>query len=112
MDEKYTIEEKKSIASVLYNLAEADYRDRKAEQECIEACLKEIEFDSTNFVPTPRNELPRQAYGILKNMSLVKKRFFSLMMTRLSRSDTHFGPRERIFVKEILEMCDIPFVHK
>ena len=41
-----------------------------------------------------------------------KKRIFSRMMTQLSRSDTHFGPRERKFVKEILEMCEVPFVHK
>ena len=34
------------------------------------------------------------------------------MMTQISRSDNHFGPRERKFVKEILEMCEIPFVHK
>ena len=45
-------------------------------------------------------------------MSIEKKRTFSLMMTRLSRSDNHFGPRERKFVKEILEMCEVPFVHK
>ena len=31
---------------------------------------------------------------------------------RLSRSDNHFGPRERAFVMEILLMCDVPFVHK
>ena len=34
------------------------------------------------------------------------------MMTRLSRSDAHFGPSERVFVKEILVMCDVPFVHR
>ena len=57
-------------------------------------------------------KLPNKAYETLRSMSEEKKRAFSLMMTRMSRSDTHFGPRERKFVKEILEMCEIPFVHK
>ena len=112
MDEKFTQEEQKAIASVLYNLAAADFRDRKVERECISECMKEIEFDATGFVPTPKNELPKQAYETLKKMSMEKKRVFSRMMTKLSRSDDHFGPRERKFVKEILEMCEIPFVHK
>ena len=112
MDEKFTPEEQKAIASVLYNLAAADFRDRKAERECITECLKEMEFDATGFVPIPKNELQRQTYKTLKMMSIEKKQTFSLMMTRLSRSDNHFGPRERKFVKEILEMCEVPFVHK
>lgn len=112
MDEKFTQEEQKAIASVLYNLAAADFRDNKAERECISECMKEIEFDDTGFVPIPKNELPKQAYETLKKMSMEKKRVFSRMMTKLSRSDNHFGPRERKFVKEILEMCEIPFVHK
>ena len=112
MDEKFTQVEQKAIASVLYNLAKADFRTRNAERECIEACMKELEFDATDFVPIPRNELPQQTYETLKMMPLEKKRIFSRMMTQLSRSDTHFGPRERKFVKEILEMCEIPFVHK
>jgi uncharacterized tellurite resistance protein B-like protein len=112
MDEKFTPEEQKAIASVLYNLAAADFRDRKAERECINACLKEMEFDATGFVPIPKNELQKQAYKTLKLMPMKKKQAFSLMMTRLSRSDDHFGPRERKFVKEILEMCEVPFVHK
>ena len=112
MDEKFTPEEQKAVASVLYNLAAADFRTRNAERECIDACLKVLEFDATNFVPIPKNELPQLTYETLKRMSLEKKRAFSRMMTELSRADTHFGPRERKFVKEILEMCEIPFVHK
>ena len=112
MDEKFSTEEQKAIASVLYNLAKADFRTRNAERECIDACLKELEFDVTGFVPIPRNELPQLTYETLKKMSPEKKHVFSRMMTQLSRSDTHFGPRERKFVKEILEMCEIPFVHK
>ena len=112
MDEKFTQVEQKAIASVLYNLAKADFRTRNAERECIDACMKELEFDTTGFVPIPRNELPKQAYNTLKMMPIEKKRIFSLMMTQVSRSDTHFGPRERRFVKEILEMCEVPFVHK
>jgi uncharacterized tellurite resistance protein B-like protein len=112
MDEKFTQVEQKAIASVLYNLAKADFRTRNAERECIDACMKELEFDTTGFVQIPRNELPKQAYNTLKMMPIEKKRIFSLMMTQVSRSDTHFGPRERRFVKEILEMCEVPFVHK
>ena len=93
MDEKFTLEEQKAIASVLYNLAAADFRDRKAEHECINECMKEIGFDVTGFVPIPKNELQRQAYTTLKLMPLEKKHVFSRMMTRLSRSDDHFGPR-------------------
>ena len=112
MDEKFTQEEQKAIASVLIGLAAADYRTRNAEREYIDACMKELEFDATDFVPFPKKELPQLTYGTLKQMSEEKKHVFSRMMTQLSRSDTHFGPRERKFVKEILEMCEIPFVHK
>ena len=112
MDEKFTPEEQKAIASMLYHLAKADFRTRQAERECIDACLKELEFDATDFVPIPKKELPQLTYETLRKMSMEKKRIFSRMMTQLSRSDTHFGPRERKFVKEILEMCEIPFVHK
>lgn len=112
MEEKFTLEEQKAAASVLFNLVKADYRDRKVERECVDACMKELEFDATNFVPVPKNELQQKVYETLRQMSMEKKRTFSRMMTRLSRSDTHFGPLERAFVKEILEMCEIPFVHK
>ena len=112
MEEKFTQEEQKAIASVLLNLAAADFRDRKAERECISECMKEMEFDATGFIPIPKNELQKQAYQTLKLMPIEKKRVFSRMMTQLSRSDNHFGPRERKFVKEILEMCEVPFVHK
>ena len=112
MDEKFTPEEQKSVASVLFNLADADFQSHPAEKECLESCMKELEFDAAGFVPIPKNELPKQAYETLKRMSKEKKRTFSRMMTRLSRSDDHFGPRERAFVKEILVMCDVPFVHR
>ena len=112
MEEKYTLEEQRAIASVLYNLADADFQNHKEEKECLEACLKELGFDAAGFVPIPRNELHNKAYETIKRMSKGKKQAFSLMMTRLSRSDTHFGPRERRFVKEILDMCDVPFVHR
>ena len=112
MDEKFTQEEQKAIASVLYNLADADFQNHEAERECLEACMKELEFDATGFVPVPKNELQKQVYETLKRMSKEKKRSFSLMMTKLSRSDDHFGARERAFVMEILNMCEVPFVHK
>ena len=112
MDEKFTAEEKTAIASVLYNLADADFQTHKTEQECLEACFKELEFDPKDFVPVSKNELQKQVYETLKRMSKDKKRTFSRMMTRLSRSDDHFGAREKAFVVEILNMCEVPFVHK
>ena len=112
MEEKFTQEEKIAVASVLFNLADADFQSHKSEKECLEACLKELEFDTKGFVPIPKNELQKQAYETLKRMEIGKKRTFSRMMTQLSRADDHFGPRERAFVKEILVMCDVPFVHK
>lgn len=112
MDEKFTIEEQKAVASVLLCLVDADFQNHEAERDCLETCMKELEFDHSGFVPIPRNELPKQAYETLKKMSKEKKRIFSRMMTCLSRSDNHFGPCERAFVREILEMCDVPFVHK
>ena len=74
--------------------------------------LQEIGFDDADFQPYPKAELESKAYETLRHMSKEKKRAFSLMMTKTARSDGHFGPRERAFVIEILEMCDIPFVHK
>ena len=112
MEEKFTLEEQRAVASVLYALTEADFRNRKGEDDCLKACLTELEFNQPGFVPIPRNELQKQAYETLKNMKKDKKRVFSRMMTQVSRSDGHFGPRERAFVKEILMMCDVPFVHR
>lgn len=112
MEEKFTPQEKMAVASVLYNLADVDFQSHDSEYECLETCMKELEFDTDEFVPIPRNELQKQAYETLKRMTKEKKRRFSRMMTRLSRSDENFGPRERAFVKEILIMCDVPFVHK
>ena len=112
MEDKFSKEEQIAIASVLYNLADADYQSHKSEKECLEACMKELEFDAVGFVPIPKNELQKRAYETLKRMSKEKKHSFSRMMTQLSRSDDHFGARERAFVMEILNMCEVPFVHK
>ena len=112
MEEKFTQEEKRAVASVLYNLAGADFRTHVGEGECLKSCLAEMEFDLPDFDPIPRNELQKQAYETLKRMTKEKKRAFSRMMTRLSRSDGHFGSSEQAFVKEILIMCDVPFVHR
>lgn len=112
MDEKFTQEEQMAVASVLSNLVYADYRRRRGEEDCLKACFEELGLVSDSFVPIPRNELPTKAYKTLKQMSDEKKHVFSRMMTQISRADRHFGPREQKFVKEILEMCEIPFVHK
>lgn len=112
MEDKFSKEEQIAVASVLYNLADADFQNHEAERECLEACMKELEFDTTGFVPVPKNELQKKAYDTLKRMSKEKKRSFSRMMTKLSLSDDHFGARERAFVMEILNMCEVPFVHR
>ena len=112
MEEKFTQEEKNAVASVLYNLVGADFRTHEGESECLKACLNELEFESQDFVPVPKNALQMKAYETLKRMSMEKKRSFSRMMTQLSRSDGNFGPREQAFVKEILVMCEVPFVHR
>ena len=112
MEENYSNEEQVAIISVLHNLVYADFRQRGGEASYLKTCMDKLGVPAEGFVPIPRNELPTKAYTILKQMSADKKQAFSLMMTEMSRSDTHFGPRERKFVKEILEYCEIPFVHK
>ena len=112
MGEKFNLEEQKAVVSVLYSLANADFRTHEGEDECLKESLAELEFDQPDFVPIQRNELQKQAYETLKRMTKEKKRTFSRMMTRISRADGHFGPREQAFVKDILMMCDVPFVHK
>ena len=112
MEEKFTQEEQIAIANVLFNLVHADFNSRLGEGDCLKVCLDEMGFDAQGFVPLPRNELPSQSYETLRRMNKEKKHAFSHMMTRVSRSDGHFGFSEQAFVKEILVMCDIPFVHK
>lgn len=112
MEEKYTQEEKVAVASVLFNLAGADYRTREGESQCLKDCMMELEFDEVGFVPIAKNALQMKAYETLKRMTKEKKVAFSRMMTRISRADGHFGPREQAFVKEILLMCDVSFVHR
>lgn len=112
MEEKFTQEEQIAIANVLFNLVHADFNSRLGEDDCLKVCLDEMGFDAQGFVPVPKQELPSQSYETLRHMSKEKKHAFSRMMTRISRADGHFGPRERDFVMEILNMCDVPFVHK
>ena len=112
MEEKFTLSEQIAVASVLYHLANADFNNHENEDEVLKSCFSELEFDAADFVPIERNQLHVKAYETLKRMTKEKKRAFSRMMTRLSRSDGHFGPSEQAFVKEILIMCDVPFVHR
>ena len=112
MEEKFTQEEKIAVANVLYNLAGADFQTHKGESECLKACLNELEFEDKGFVAIPKNALQMRAYDTIKRMTKEKKRTFSRMMTQLSRADGHFGLSEQAFVKEILLMCNVPFVHK
>ena len=101
-----------AAASVLYHLIYADFRQKRGEEACLKACMDELGLATDGFVAIPRNELPTKASEILKLMSEEKKRTFSRMMTQMSRSDSHFGPREQKYVKEILDYCEVPFVHK
>jgi len=112
MEEKFSKEEQKAVVSVLYNLAGADFQTHKGESDCLKSCLKELDFEAKDFVPIPKNALQMRAYDTIKRMTKEKKRTFSRMMTQLSRADGHFGPSEQAFVKEILIMCDVPFVHR
>ena len=112
MEDQYTRMEQEAIVSVLCALMQADFRDHDGEHQALQEALREIGFDDADFQPYPKDQLESKAYETLRHMSKEKKRAFSLMMTKTARSDGHFGPRERAFVIEILEMCDIPFVHK
>ena len=112
MDEKFTQEEQTAVASVLYNLAHADYQTHEGESEYLKTCLEELGLNAKGFVPIPKNALQVKAYETLKRMTKEKKHAFSRMMTQIARSDGHFGPSEQAFVKEILIMCDVPFVHR
>ena len=112
MEEKFSLEEQRAVANVLCNLVYADFNSREGEDECLTACLEELGFNDKGFVPIPRNELPMKVYETIRRMDKEKKRTFSRMMTRISRSDGHFGAREKAFVREILDMCEVPFVQK
>lgn len=112
MEEKFTQEEQIAVANVLFNLVHVDFNRHMVEDDCLKVCLDELGFDAQGFVPVPRNELPPKTYETLKHMDKEKKHAFSRMMTRISRADGHFGYSEQAFVKEILIMCEVPFVHK
>lgn len=104
--------EKKAMVSVLCALAKADYRTHDTEHQTLRACLDEMGFHEEDYQPIPKAQLEVKAYETLRRMNKEKKRVFSLMMTKIARSDGNFGPLERAFVIEILDMCEIPFVHK
>jgi len=112
MEEKFTRKEQEAIVSVLCALSKADFRTRVEEHRALDECMLELGFNDESFQPIPMGQLEGKAYETLKRMSKEKKQVFSGMMTKIARSDGHFGPRERAFVIEILEMCEIPFVHK
>ena len=107
----FTDEEKKAVGSVLAVLVGADYKSHSSENEELLKCYRELGIDESTFEPLPKERLSL-VYGIIKAMPIDKKRAFSLMMTRLSRADGHFGARERAFVTDILDTCEVPFVHK
>jgi len=108
---EFTEEEKKAVGSVLFVLSNADYKTYLTENEELVRCYNDIGIDVSSFKPFPKERL-NLVYNTIKSMEMDKKRLFSLMMTRLSRADGHFGARERAFVSEILDLCEVPFVHK
>ena len=107
---EYTREEQEAIVSVLYNLAHADFRSHDLEDAVYQECLKELDFSDESFVPCPKDELQSKTFETLRRLAKEKKHDFSLMMTKIARSDGEFGVLERKFVTEILDMCNIPFV--
>lgn len=111
MEEQFTQQESEAMFSVLCALVKADYRTLTDESNQLTDYAKELHIDK-DYQPIPKGQLVGSAYETLKNMSLDKKRAFSRMMTEIARSDGHFGPSERALVVEILEMCNIPFVHR
>lgn len=112
MEVQFSRDEQEAVAHVLFNLVKADFSSCNDEDECLKQCLAELDFDDNGFIPIPQNELQKKVYDTLKNMTKEKKIVFSRMMTQVSRSDGNFGVHERALVIEILEMCDVPFVHK
>ena len=112
MEEKFTRKEQETIASVLLALIKTDYRVLNHESQTLQECLDELGFHDESFQPYSKRELRLKAEEYLKPMSKDKKRVFSRMMTKIARSDGDFGPLERAFAVEILEMCDIPFIHR
>ena len=109
---EYNKIEKEAIASVLYNLAHADFREHEMENAVYKSCLKELDLPDNGFVPIPKDELQSRTFEILRHLPKEKKHDFSLMMIKISRSDGEFGILERKFVTEILDMCNIPFVSR
>lgn len=109
---EYNKIEKEAIASVLYNLAHADFREHEMENAVYKDCLKDLDMADGDFVPFPKDELQSRTFEILKQLPKEKKRDFSLMMTKIARSDGEFGVLERKFVTEILDLCNIPFVSR
>ena len=112
MKEEYTLEEKEAILSVLSTLIKIDYRSYSEEHADFRQYLEELGVDYETFSPIPHNQLKIKVKEPLRKMSKAKKREFSSMMTKIARSDGNFGPLERAFVLEILDMCEMPFVHR
>lgn len=111
MENQFTQQEREAIFSVLCALVKADYRTLTDESMQLAGVAKELGIEK-DYQPIPKGQLEGLAYDTLKKMSEEKKRVFSRMMTEIARSDGHFGPSERALVVEILEMCNIPFVHR
>ncbi len=108
---EFTEDEKLAVGSVLFLLSSADFRKQSSENEILAICYKELGIDVSTFEPLSKERIVN-FYGVIKAMDMEKKKAFSLMMTRISRSDGNFGTLERAFVAEVLDMCEVPFVHR
>ena len=111
MKEEFTQQEREAVFSVISALVKSDYRTKDTEHQFLVSLREQLSL-APDYTPIPKQQLESRAYDTLKVMSKDKKREFSKLMTETARSDGHFGPSERAFVLEILEMCNIPFVHK
>ena len=112
MKEEFSPQEKEAVLSVLFVLVHADYRFQSDEHASLKQCVDSLGVDFETFIPIPQNQLEVRAYSTLRKLSKEKKREFARMITKIARSDGNFGPLERAYSLEIMEMCEIPFVHR
>ncbi len=109
--DNYSQQEKEAMYSILCILVKTDYRTPEAEQELLARFARELDI-ADDFQPATKRQLRTTGYDMLSKMSKEKKRTFSLMMTETARADGHFGHLEQAFVTEVLDACEMPFIHR
>ncbi|MCR5013337.1 MAG: TerB family tellurite resistance protein [Bacteroidales bacterium] len=109
--ETFTQQEKEMMFSILSILVKTDYRTSEVEVQLLDGFAKELEI-SNDFTPATIRQLRTTGFDMLAKMSKEKKRVFSRMMTETARADGHFGHSEQAFVTEVLDACEMPFIHR